>query len=113
MRKLNTQDVFSLARIVRASAVKDQLVALIKDATSKNKSVEDIGIIGFLTIFEAMTEKNAESAIYTFLSGPFEMTPGEVAALDLSSLLQLLSRLCEENNLKDFFGWLSGILGKL
>lgn len=112
MRKLNTSDVFSMARIVRASGVRNELRPLIKAAAESDRPVEDVGIDGFLCILEALAERKAESAIYEVLSGPLEMTADEVAKLPLDQLVEQLKALVAENNLKYFFDCVSRILGK-
>lgn len=112
MRKLNTSDVFAMARVVRASGMREELRALIKRAAESGAKVEDVGIDGFLTILEALAEKKAESAIYEALSGPFEVTAQEVSVMQLDELTEKLTQLAEENDLNRFFKWLSGILGK-
>lgn len=112
MRKLNTSDVFAMARVVRASGMREELRGLIKRAAESGAKVEDVGIDGFLTILEALAEKKAESAIYEVLSGPFEVTVQEVSVMQLDELTEKLTQLAEGNDLKRFFKWLSGILGK-
>jgi hypothetical protein len=49
------------------------------------------------------TEQNGEKEIYTFLAGPLEMNPEEVAHLHLDELLTSLQQMAVENNLVDFF----------
>lgn len=112
MRKLNTSDVFAMARVVRASGMREELRGLIKQAAETDAKVEDVGIDGFLTILEALAEKKAEAAIYEVLAGPFQTTAQEVASMQLDELMENLKRLVEENDLTRFFTWLSGILGK-
>jgi hypothetical protein len=112
MRKLNTSDVFAMARIVRASGVRNELRPLIKAAAQSERPVEDVGIDGFLCILEALAEQKAENAIYAALSGPFEMTPNEVETLPLDQLVEQLKALVAENDLKHFFDCVSRILGK-
>lgn len=112
MRKLNTTDVFAMARIIRASGIRDELRALIQRVSGSDTPVAAVGIDGFLIIMEAVAEHKAERAVYEALSGPFEMTADEVAALDLDELTELFTQLAKENNLKRFFDFVSRILGK-
>lgn len=112
MRKLNTADVFAMARIVRASGIREELRALIQRVAGSDENTASVGIEGFLVIMEAMAERKAERAIYEALAGPFELTADEVAELDLDMLADHLTLLAEENNLKRFFDLVSRILGK-
>lgn len=112
MRKLNTSDVFALARVIRASGIRDELRPLIRRASESNAPVEDVGIDGFMTIMEALAERKAENAIYEALSGPFEVSAEDIANMPLPQMVEKLSALAQENELKSFFGYVSGILGK-
>ena len=88
MRPLITSDVFAAVRIIRASGMREELKQLIRRALESDTPAESVGIEGFLVIAEAMAEKKSEDAIYEFLAGPFEITPGEVAALPVDKLLE-------------------------
>lgn len=122
MRKLNTADVFAVARVIRASGMRDQLLPIIQKAAEETKAAEDkkamdailsrIGINGFLTVLEALAERKSEAAIYEVLSGPMECSAEDVENMPLESLIPKLRQIIEENQLKDFFVYVSGILGK-
>lgn len=112
MRKLNTADVFAAARVIRASGMKAELQALVKRAAESDSPVEDVGIEGFLTIMEALAEKKSEQAIYELMSGPLEMTPQAVAELPLDQLAEMLQEMAKEMDLKRFFSYVSGMIGK-
>lgn len=122
MRKLNTSDVFAAARVIRASGMRDHLLPVIRQAAEDVNGAEDqrakeeilsrIGINGFLTVLEAMAERKSEAAIYEVLAGPMECSAEDVEKMPLDDLLPKLRQIAEENRLKDFFGYVSGILGK-
>lgn len=110
MRKLKTTDVFEAMRVIRKANVKEEMTPFIKEAAEGGKAVEDVGIMGILTLFEILSEKKAEQGIYDFLAGPFEMDPKEVANMDLTELGNKLKELREENDLKTFFTSLFGLI---
>lgn len=113
MRKLNTADVFALARIVRASGVRNELIRLIQKVQNQNHpDLEAIGMEGMMVVLEAMAEPGAEQKIYEALAGPMEMEPETLAAIPPQEFFALLKQLAEENEIKTFFGWVSGILGR-
>lgn len=103
MRKINTQDVFAAVRAVKTAGLREELRPVIKDASEKGLSVEEIGIDGLLTIVEAMTAQKSENAIYEVLSGPLEMPVEQIAKMPFDELLELLLRLSQENDIKRFF----------
>ena len=112
MRKLNTADVFAMARIVRASGLRDDLREVILRVSEKGLSTAAVGIDGMLVVMEAVAEKKAESAIYEALAGPFEIPAADIATMELDVLLDNLKQLAEANDLKRFFDLVSRILGK-
>lgn len=113
MRKLNTSDVFAFARIVKASGMREELKKIIKDVAGQGtEDIEGLGLETILTLLEALAEKKAEKAIYEMLAGPLEKTAEEVETMDLQDLAGNLRMLSEENDLKSFFSYVSGIAGK-
>ena len=102
MRKLKTSDIPVLSRCLKKLGLKEQF----RELALKSDSVKDAWADGFdvvWNLFDAATEKSGESAIYEFLAGPFEMTPKQVADMDLDVLIEHLQRLVKENNLSSFF----------
>lgn len=112
MRKLNTADIFAMARIVRASGVREELRELIGRVASQGLSIQSVGIEGVLVIMETIAEKKGEAAIYAALSGPFEMPAEEIAVMELDKLLDHFEQLYRDNNLQRFFDSVSRIPGK-
>lgn len=111
MRKLNTPDVFKAFRLLTKSGLKDKLQGIIDDVAKNGfKSIEDVGITGLMAAIETLTDEKCERLFYELLSGPYELTPQEVAELDLENQIEMLTKLYEENNLKSFFSALSGLM---
>lgn len=102
MRKLKTSDIPSLCRSLKKLGLKDKFRALAQEADNA-KDVWDRGFDIIWELFDAATETGGESAIYEFLAGPFEMTPEEVADLDLDILIGNCQALARDNNLGAFF----------
>lgn len=102
MRKLKTTDIPAFCRCIKKIGLKDR----IKQIAEESNKIEDIWEKGFdlvWGIFDLATEQAGEAHLYEFLSGPFEMSPDEVADLDLDVLFTNLKQLAEENNLLTFF----------
>ena len=89
--------------------MKQQLIPLIEKAAN-HEDVTKIGIEGFLTVMEILSENNAEWAMYEVLAGPFEMTAAEIETLDLDKLSSMVTELGEQNNVRNFFKALSGLI---
>lgn len=102
MRKLKTKDVPVLCRCIKKLGVKEKF----RNIAQQADSIKDVWTVGFdivWDLFDTATEQKGENIIYEFLSGPFEMTPEQVADLDLEDLISNLQTLAQENNLKVFF----------
>lgn len=112
MRKLQTKDIFQALRLIKKANLKEEIKPVLSLAASGEMAVQDVGIEGVLSIIEIFTEKKAEAAIYEFLSGSFEVSPGEVEAMELAELAGNLKRLAQENDLKVFFTALQGLITK-
>ena len=110
MKKLQTSDIFAAMRVVKAADVKEQLKPILRKVSEGKTSVEDIGIEAVLTILECAANVKAESAVYNFLSSPFEMSADEVAALPLDAFMANLEKLAKENDLGGFFKRLSDLM---
>ena len=98
MRKLNTADVFAFCRVVKATGARETL----KQVAARAADKKDL----------AAVEPKTEELVYRCLAGPLECTAQEVAEMPLTDLAQMLGRLAEENDLRGFFGFVSGILDK-
>lgn len=113
MRSLKTSDLFSFARVIKASDVREELTDYIQLLSKQdNTDVSKIGFNTMLMIMEALSEKKAENAIYEALAPVFEMTVDQIQDLPPKDLFDLLKQMAEENDLANFMGSVFGTLGK-
>lgn len=112
MRKLNTTDLFEAMRLIKKANLREELRPVIMRAAQSQLSVEEVGIDGLLGVIEILSEKKAEQGMYDFLARPFEVTPKEVSEWGLDELIENLTKLKEENNLKNFMNALQGLITK-
>lgn len=110
MRKLKTTDVFEALRLIRKANIREELIPIVKQAAGSGLAVEEVGIDGLLGVIEVLAEKKAERAMYDFLAGPFEISADQVADLSLDELVEKLSELAKENDLKNFISALQGLI---
>lgn len=80
MRSLQMRDVFELGRVINKIGIKEEF-AKISEKLS-DKSATEVGVEIMFILFAKAVEKNSEKEIYKFLSGPLEMKPEEVGAMD-------------------------------
>ena len=113
MRSLKTSDLFSFARVIKASGVREELTDYIQRLSMQdNTDVSKIGFNTMLMIIEALSDKKAEKAIYEALAPVFEMTVDQIQDLPPKDLFDLLKQMAEENDLANFMGSVFGTLGK-
>lgn len=113
MRSLKTSDLFSFARVIKASGVREELTDYIQRLSKQdNTDVSKIGFNTMLMIMEALSDKKAEKAIYEALALVFEMTVDQIQDLPPKDLFDLLKQMAEENDLANFMGSVFGTLGK-
>lgn len=113
MRNLKTSDLFSFARVIKASGIREELISYLqKLAKEENTDKERVGINTILMIAEALSEKKAERAIYEALAPVFELSVEEIENLPPAELIALLKQMAEENDLVNFMGSVFGTLGK-
>lgn len=114
MRKLITSDVFALARVIKASGMREQLTVFVKNLAAQDKplDIENVGYESILIMIEALAERKAENAIYELIGSIMETTPDAVKNLPPADFFKALKEIGEENDIQSFFGYVSGILTK-
>jgi len=110
MRKLRTGDLFSFARVIKASGIREDLIEYLQKIT-KDADKEKVGINTIFILIEALADKKAERAVYECLAPVFEMEADEVENMPPAELISLLKQMAEENDLPSFFASVFGTLG--
>ena len=114
MRKLITSDVFALARVIKASGMREQLTGFVKSLAAQDMplDIENVGYESILVMIEALAERKAEAAIYELVASIAETTPDAVKNLPPADFFAMLKEIGDANDIKSFFGYVSGILTK-
>ena len=103
MRKIQTQDVFKLARIIRLSGAKDELTETLKASTSSESNSGVLGVDLMMSLISACGNEEVENALYDLIGNIAEAKAGEIKTMDLDVLGTLLKDISEQNNLSRFF----------
>lgn len=117
MRKLQTQDVFRAIRVIKVTNLKEDLKDIVNKVNTGtgdggNLTIQDVGLDVMFKILEKATEEKAETAIYEFLSGPLEVTAGEVREMELLTLVEQITQCADTENWKVFFRRVSALAMK-
>lgn len=109
MRKLQTQDVFKAIRVISLTDFKEGIKKLTEDNIGKEFKAQDLGVDILFDLLEKLSDANAESGIYEFLSGPFEVPPEEIKSMDLLDLVTGLRECADVDGWKAFFKSVSAL----
>ncbi|HBA50088.1 MAG TPA: hypothetical protein DCZ91_20310 [Lachnospiraceae bacterium] len=113
MRKLNTGDVFKMARLLKNA----NMVGSVKNAFEKGKEEGademKVGIDFVCDVLCACSEEKTETQLYDLLSGICEKKPEEIRSQSLETTVQDIQRIFEENNVLNFFRSASRLSGKI
>ena len=117
MRKLGLADAFSMARIIKAAEVKDEIIAFASEVQARTKSgeavnVESIGFEFMLTLISAAANEKVEKEIYKLYASLKGCKPDDVKMLGLSEIRADIAELIKKNDLKNFFHLASRLISK-
>lgn len=102
MRKLQFQDGFKLARIIKKANLKDAMQDKLKVVKeSGDVDVEKIGMDITFTLIESAAD--VEQEVYELLAGVFECDPDQVKTMSFDMLQMHIKEMNQQNNLLDFF----------
>lgn len=104
MRTLQTKDVFAFTRMAKETGISDKIKNLVLSVNNLSDiTAESFGYDLLFTIFDAAAEKKNEECVYEFLSGPLEMSTGEIADSDPVELMEKLTQIADVKKWKAFF----------
>ena len=113
MRKVNTEDVFKMTRLMKNA----NNVQNIKDAYSAGKEkgadAEQIGVNVLMDILCSCSEAKVENQFYDLLGGICEKTPEDIKKQSLESTIEDMKRICEENNIVNFLKSAANVSSKV
>ena len=122
MRKINTGDVFKMARLLKNAnvmdAVKDAYKASKKEDGAKEAHKEGpdkggIWVDAAMKVLASCTSQQAEEQFYDLMAGICENKPEDIRDRPLDGLLEDIRRICEENNVANFLRSASDFAEKL
>lgn len=106
MRKIQTQDVFKFARIVRRTNAKNEIASIFEEkpkGKDKDAISEKVGIQIMLTLLEVCSDEETEEKIYDLIGGIAEKSVEEMRSQSLDVTIGQIKQIFSENNMKAFF----------
>lgn len=102
MRKINTGDVFKMARLLRNGNIEETIRKSYMEGRKEGADSEVIGMNATVDILCSCTDPQIENQFYELMSGICEKKPEDVMNQSLESLMEDLKRICQENNVLNF-----------
>ena len=108
MRKIETHDVFRMARIIKAAGIKGEIEEVLaktkkKDDEEQDSIQESVGMKIIFCIIEACSNEKLETMLYDFVAGIAEKDAETIKHMSLDALLDVFKEMAAMNNLTTFF----------
>lgn len=115
MRKINTQDTFKMARLIKHTAIKDVLMKYYEEGKGdfKQADIEKFGLRLLFEVIECVSDGNAEKDFYGLLGGICEKKPEEIQNQPIEETIADLKKIYEENDMKCFFQSVSAMISNI
>ena len=103
MRKINTEDVFKMARIIKNTSITGNIKKAFSEGKKEGADAEQIGIDVFMDIVCSCADESIEKKFYDLIGGITEKKPEDIKQQSLETTIDDIKRICEENNIINFF----------
>lgn len=102
MRKINTADVFKMARLMKGANLTESIKKAYMAGKEENANTEEIGMNAIMDIIGSCSDAGTEKKFYELLAGISEKTVDEIMNQSLETTMADIKRICEENNIANF-----------
>lgn len=103
MRKIEFQDAFTMARIIKKADIKTALAEVVKKGSEKGASEKDIGIDVLFALVQAAGNEGMDKEIYELLGSITGLGAEAVMHQSMGDTIKQFKQIAKENNLEDFF----------
>lgn len=102
MRKLNTGDVFKMARLMKGSNILGSVKGAFARGKEEGADAKQVGVDFISDVLCACSDEKTESQLYELLAGICEKKPDEIRNQSLETTLEDIQRIISENNILNF-----------
>lgn len=103
MRKINTGDVFKLARLINETKMTDTLKEAYLSGKKENADAEEIGVSAAMGILTSCSSRRTEEMFYALLAGVCEKEPEDIEEQPIEETVKDIKQLVKENDIMNFF----------
>jgi Zn-dependent M16 (insulinase) family peptidase len=102
MRKINTADVFKMARLMKSAKLTESIKRAYTAGKEKDANMEEVGMNAIMDIMGSCCDTGTEKSFYELLAGISEKAENEVRDQSLETTIADIKRICTENNIVNF-----------
>lgn len=102
MRKINTADVFKMARLMKSAKLTESIKKAYMAGKEKDANTEEVGMNAIMDIMGSCCDTGTEKSFYELLAGISEKTEDEVMNQSLETTIADIKKICKENNITNF-----------
>ena len=113
MRKIITEDVFKMGRIIRDGKIADDIKNAFAAGRKEGVDAETIGIEATLDVLCSCTDTQVEKQLYELLGGICEKTPDDIRTQPLDDTINDLKAIFAENDVVNFLNTASRLSRKM
>lgn len=113
MRKLQTKDVFAVARLAKNADIKESFMKAYE--TGRNGEKEDAEMIGIDLLFSLLyscSDVKVEKQFYEILADVMEVDAEAVQKQSIDETIKTMKEIAKENDLASFFGYVRNLMMK-
>lgn len=103
MRKINTEDVFKLARLVTETKMTETIKEAYLHGKKEGADAEEIGINTAMELMISCSGRKTEEMFYDLLGGICEKKPADIAMQPFEETVNDVKQLVKENDIMRFF----------
>lgn len=102
MRKINTEDVFKMARLMKNGNILQAVKNAYLEGRKEDADAQQIGIGTVMDIVCSCTDARVESQFYELLGGICEKKPEAIKTQSLEATVEDIRKIFQENNILNF-----------
>lgn len=113
MRKISTEDVFKMARLLKYGNIIQNIKDAYAEGHKKDADTEQVGINAFMDILCSCSEAKVENQFYELMAGICEKTPDAIKNQSLEATIEDVKAICRENNIVNFLKFAANTSSKM
>lgn len=103
MRRLQTSDVFAVARIIKYADISDDIAKAVSEGKKEGADPEAVGVNAVLSVFASCGSEKVEPLVYKLLSDVSGISVDDIKTQPIDDTILMIKEIAKENDLIDFF----------